>query len=104
MMISDMNTGDPQPFDDAALRGAIKSACADETAPAALRQQIAGMLAQGREAPPARFRYFSARLALYGLAAAAVIVLVSGLAIYRYLDNSPPGVQPVYVQALPSRV
>lgn len=93
-----MTPTDPNSFDDAVLRGAVRRAWGSETAPAALRERVAAMgigsakaLASAVAAAPTPRNW--ARIlrhpnSIYGMAAAAMVLL--GFAIAARLgDNSP---------------
>lgn len=84
--------GDMQsPFDDPILKAALKRACGGETAPPKLRARVEQALAsEAAKLRPAAGRQFDWRRSpLVGLAAAAMILLSTGLILNRYWDSQP---------------
>jgi hypothetical protein len=100
-----MRPEEAEQFDDPVLGSAVKKAYAHENAPAALRQWVASMLNQptpaatddgsgaGGAGEPARLT-LGRRNPLYGLAAAAILLLAVGIAISQYAGWIDLGVGP----------
>lgn len=91
-----MRSDDPKTFEDPVLKDAVKKAYANERASAELRRRVAALAstapdaAEGPAGPaparvPGRSLLLGRRNPLYGLAAAALLLLAIGLAVSQYL-------------------
>ena len=98
---------EPEFFDDPSLKQAVRQAWGSERAPEALRRRLSELLADERGGmriaarPAARYpRWWQGRFnPLYGLAAAAIVLLGFGIS-YHYF--SPPSSNPVGPQFVAS--
>lgn len=77
-----MNPQRSESFEDARLKQAVQRAWGDEQTPKTLRARVERLLVD--VAKPARFQR---RNPLYGLAAAAMVLLVAGIFAYRFMDS-----------------
>ena len=73
-----MAESEPESFNDPGLKSAVRKAWADERAPIALRRRLAEAMT-GRTSGGVTGSFWRVRWPLYGLAAAALVVLCVGL-------------------------